>query len=240
MQKTETEEKFNELKRLAHERADAAALARRMELLAIDDFGEDWQLSQFWYDDDTATKLAEEAIAITPPGGRIACVSAPSAFVALFKLLNAATGTTTGTDSPEKPTATLLEYDRRFDVYGDAFVFFDFNRPTDLDERDGARPLHGRFDTVIADPPFLNEECWSKTAECVRWLGKAGKGGSESGDGVGAKVIVCTGAVMREHIAKELGCHATEFRPRHKGDRLSNEFGCFINYESERFKKRVE
>ena len=50
-------------------------------------------------------------------------------------------------------------------------------------------------------------------------------------DGKG-KIIVCTGMVMQEQIKRELGCFSTIFKPAHAKDRLSNEFGSFINYTS--------
>ena len=51
--------------------------------LDISDFSEDWQLSQFWYSDETALFLAQKAIDITPYGGYIGCVSSPSVYVKL-------------------------------------------------------------------------------------------------------------------------------------------------------------
>lgn len=37
---------------------------------------------------------------------------------------------------------------------------------------------------------------------------------------------------MQEQIKRELGCNSTIFKPAHAKDRLSNEFGSFINYTS--------
>merc|ERR1712202_116426 len=44
---------------------------------------EDWQLSQFWYSDETANQLAK---AVVGEEGRVACVSAPTLYRALKKL----------------------------------------------------------------------------------------------------------------------------------------------------------
>jgi hypothetical protein len=123
-------------------------------------------------------------------------------------------------EQDKKLQAYVMEFDRRFAVYGNDFVFFDFNQPTDLDELNGDRPLKGAIDTIIADPPFLSDECWTKTAMCVRWLSKV----DES-----SKVIVCTGMVMKDKICNELNCKPTAFEPKHRGG-LSNEFGCFTNF----------
>ena len=71
--------------------------------------------------------------------------------------------------------AFCLEYDDRFKVYGEDFVFYDFNEPLKLPET-----LKNSFDIVVADPPFLSEECLCKTAVTIRYLMKD-------------KVVLCTG-----------------------------------------------
>ncbi|KAJ1529995.1 EEF1A lysine methyltransferase 1 [Nowakowskiella sp. JEL0078] len=76
--KKEADEKLEKLKSQAENEAE-----QRLFIESMDVFKEDWQLSQFWYDDDTANTLANEAIANTPEGGWIACLSSPTAFVQL-------------------------------------------------------------------------------------------------------------------------------------------------------------
>ena len=56
----------------------------------------------------------------------------------------------------------LLEYDERYSCRGD-FSFYDYNEPQSIPDA-----LRGAFDVVVADPPYLAEECLAKTAECVR------------------------------------------------------------------------
>lgn len=253
-EKKQAEDKFRQLKQIAHQKADVAALKRRRELV-MDDFQEDWQLSQFWYDDETAERLAIEAINITPPGGSIACLSCPSVFLQLYKLLHG-----DSENNSKSLRICVFEYDRRFDVFGQDYIFFDFNRACEsLCEIDGnnnntdteddnvnssnkPQILKSAFNTIIADPPFLSEECWRKTAEYIRWLSLPETSlSSNQGDDAAAasfsgpitKVIVCTGAVMGPLIKECVGCVLVNgFTPRHKGDRLSNEFGCFTNYSS--------
>ncbi|XP_078513204.1 EEF1A lysine methyltransferase 1 isoform X2 [Lissotriton helveticus] len=162
---------------------------------------EDWQLSQFWYSEETALKLAEEAIAAAGKGGRIACLSAPSVFQKLKDL------------NREDYSACLLEYDRRFSVYGDDFVFYDYNRPLDLPKNIGANS----FDIVVADPPYLSNECLGKTAQTIKHLTKG-------------KILLCTGAVMEEAAASILGVKMCQFIPQHTRH-LANEFRCYANYD---------
>lgn len=45
-------------------------------------FKEDWQLSQFWYDEETAKIMSEELLS-RANGGMIACISAPTVFLYL-------------------------------------------------------------------------------------------------------------------------------------------------------------
>ena len=80
---------------------------------------------------------------------------------------------------PPECEAILLEYDRRFMIYGDDFVFYDYNKPLELPEALQTEP----FDLVIADPPFLSEECLRKTAQTIKLLAKG-------------KILLCTGTLI--------------------------------------------
>ncbi|XP_074551006.1 EEF1A lysine methyltransferase 1 [Halichoeres trimaculatus] len=166
---------------------------------------EDWRMSQFWYSDETATQLAEEVVREAGEGGRIACVSAPSVYQKLKQ------GVVEGS---ERVSAFVLEYDRRFATYGDDFIFYDYNEPLSLP----ASVAPQSFDVVLADPPYLSEECLSKVTQTIKYLSKG-------------KVLLCTGAIM-EKVAKELlDVKMCSFLPKHNRN-LSNEFRCFVNYPS--------
>ncbi|KAJ3126122.1 hypothetical protein HK100_010431 [Physocladia obscura] len=219
-EKDEQEQRFNAIKIDAHTAADAAAAVRRIEV-TMADFAEDWQLSQFWYDDQTARHLATHALAATPTSGSLACVSSPTVFVEIMVGKSLCLGIPYAS-LPESVHPYVFEFDRRFSVFGDAFVFFDFNNPVSFSH---PHNLNHQFDTLVVDPPFLSDDCWSKTSECVRWLAKNHK----------CNIIVCTGLVMKDKILNELDCRLTSFEPKHKGG-LSNEFGCFTNFESDGFK----
>ncbi|XP_037095828.1 EEF1A lysine methyltransferase 1 [Syngnathus acus] len=194
---------FYEESRSENSRDDPSTAADHFTVGAL---SEDWSMSQFWYTDDTATRLAEELLLQAGGGGRIACVSAPSVYQKLKQLC--------GPDDGPAAMA-VLEYDRRFAIYGDDFIFYDYNHPLAFAER-GVAP--GSFDVVLADPPYLSEECLTKVAQTVKYLTKG-------------KVLLCTGAIM-ENLAKDLldvkVCH---FLPQHERN-LSNDFRCFVNYPS--------
>ncbi|XP_048351469.1 EEF1A lysine methyltransferase 1 [Sphaerodactylus townsendi] len=163
---------------------------------------ENWNLSQFWYDSETALRLATEAIQAVGKGGRIACVSTPSVYQKLKEL------------GSEDFSTCILEYDRRFSVYGDEYVFYDYNDPLKLPENLTAHS----FDIVLADPPYLSEECLRKTADTIKYLTKG-------------KILLCTGATMEEPAAKYLGVKMCKFLPKHTQN-LANEFRCYANYDS--------
>ncbi|XP_006832028.1 PREDICTED: N(6)-adenine-specific DNA methyltransferase 2 [Chrysochloris asiatica] len=163
---------------------------------------EDWQLSQFWYSPETALRLAEEALAVAGEGGRIACVSAPSVYQKLRELHR------------EDLSVYLFEYDKRFAIYGEEFVFYDYNNPLDLPQKIIAHS----FDIVVADPPYLSEECLQKMAETAQYLSQG-------------KILLCTGAIMEEAAAGLLGVKMCKFIPKHTRN-LANEFRCYVNYDS--------
>ncbi|XP_048050170.1 EEF1A lysine methyltransferase 1 isoform X2 [Megalobrama amblycephala] len=166
---------------------------------------EDWRMSQFWYSEDTATRLAEEVMQQAGEHGRIACISAPSVYQKLKQLESMRS---------DSVSAVLLEFDRRFAAYGEEFVFYDYNNPLCLPEN----LLPQSFDIVIADPPYLSEECLSKVALTVKYLTKG-------------KILLCTGAIMEEHAGKLMDLKICSFLPKHSHN-LANEFRCYVNYES--------
>ncbi|KAK3071215.1 Protein-lysine N-methyltransferase efm5 [Teratosphaeriaceae sp. CCFEE 6253] len=194
--------------------------------LTMEAFGEDWQASQFWYTDETARTLAEQLLDGATSKTFIAIVSAPSVYIALRNIIH-------GVPDVERPVLKLLEYDRRFEVFGIDFVYYDFEQPLRLPAE-----LKNQFDRVICDPPFLSDDCQTKTALSVRYLAKSW---TPIGEGKpNLRFISCTGERVGEIIARlygRLGVKTTSFEPKHsKG--LSNEFRCYANFECEAWKWR--
>ena len=170
------------------------------------DWKEDWQLSQFWYSEETALSLARavlDSLGEVEGGARGACVSAPTLYRACTKL-----------DPENKVNFDLFEFDKRFAVYGKHFHFYDYKAPLGVD-----RDLREKYDLVFADPPFLSEECLTKTLVTVRFLSKAG-----------GKVVLCTGAVMAELAHRLADLTVCKYSPVHQNS-LSNPFQCFANFD---------
>ena len=72
----------------------------------------------------------------------------------------------------------LFEYDKRFQKFGKEFVFYDYKAPLDI-----PRDLRESFAVVFADPPFLSEECLTKTTVTVKFLAKE-------------KILLCSGITL--------------------------------------------
>lgn len=96
---------------------------------------------------------------------RIACVSCPTLYAKLVQL------------KPADCKTVLLEYDRKFEIlYGNDFVYYDYTKPRELPEKISET----YFDIVVADPPYLSEECLKKVSETVKFLTRG-------------KILLCTG-----------------------------------------------
>ncbi|KMZ67542.1 N(6)-adenine-specific DNA methyltransferase 2 [Zostera marina] len=116
--------------------------------------------------------------------------------------------------SPEI-SVRLFEYDRRFGQYGSDFTYYDYNQPLNF-------PLHLKhsFKVVVADPPYLSEECLQKVSETLSFLSQPEE----------SYMLLLTGDVQRERAAKLLNLRPCGFRPEHSS-KLGNEFRLFTNYD---------
>ncbi|CAB3248683.1 unnamed protein product [Arctia plantaginis] len=163
-------------------------------------FDENWQLSQFWYDEATVQSLVKVVDRTIQDGGRVALISCPTLFVPVKRQLG------------DRASVTLLEYDRRFEVHAPDFIFYDYKTPQKLPPE-----IFNSYDLVVADPPFLSEECITKTSETIKLLAKD-------------KIVICTGSIMRENVEELLNLKICKFQPRHRNN-LANEFSCYANFE---------
>ncbi|KAH7253459.1 putative N6-adenine methyltransferase-domain-containing protein [Fusarium redolens] len=178
--------------------------------LSMAAFTEDWNESQFWFLDETASALADQLLDGASSSSTIGVVSTPSVFIALKNRLRF-------WPIEDRPNLVLFEHDHRFSVFPE-FVFYDFQRPLQLPAH-----LKGSLDSVIIDPPFFSNDCQTKFALTGRWLVKPKS----------PRVIVCTGermATIVDKLYRSLGVYATTFEPAHAG--LSNHYYCYANFES--------
>lgn len=174
---------------------------------------EDWQLSQFWYDEATSKMLASELLLLAGrlhESGRervvVCAVSAPSAFKAVL-----AAGV------PDWLDLRLFEYDTRFASFGDRFVHYDFNAPLAFPAE-----LRGGVDVVILDPPFINRDTLAGFARTVFALRRDNA----------VRTLLCTGSVMLRPARALLGVRPMRAHVGH-ANRLSNPFSLYVNYDDE-------
>ena len=191
---------------------------------------EDYQLSQFWYSEETGVSLAnlsrelaaeillsEKKSATSSSSGDdnadrkaiIACLSCPSVFKALLAVEK---------DSPlaVKVDAFVFEFDKRFEVFGDKFVFYDYNYPKNLPTE-----LLGQCDVILIDPPFLNRDTLEGFTKTVSLLQRSSS----------TRVLLCTGSVMLNHARELLNLRPTRARVTHAQYRLSIPFALYVNFE---------
>ena len=200
---------------------------------------EDWQLSQFWYSEATSRSLAglvqslaRRAVATAgaqPRAAVVACLSCPSVFKALRALLDEEAKREMSSSSSVLPLSSaaappdashvairahVLEFDRRFSVFGEeAFAFYDYNAPLALPPA-----LLGACDVIVLDPPFLNRDCLAAFAHSVAALRAPG-----------ARVVLCTGAVRIGAARELLGVRPTRAEVLHSSGRLSNPFSVYVD-----------
>ncbi|KAL6945494.1 Protein-lysine N-methyltransferase efm5 [Hanseniaspora vineae] len=187
-------------------------------------FKEDWQLSQFWYSDETADTLADALLEGADENTVIAIVSAPSVYAAIKKR-----------DEKTLPTTQiyLFEFDKRFEVLAgsDHFVFYDFADPTNFSDK-----LKGKVHRLLIDPPFLNENCQTKSSITAKSLLVSDKSVKTKDNDLQYRLISCTGERMADVIKKVYpDTHITSFFPEH-GNGLSNEFRCYASFEWSKWK----
>ncbi|RZC83485.1 hypothetical protein C5167_046266 [Papaver somniferum] len=164
---------------------------------------EDWRLSQFWYDKETAETVAEEVRKLSAStSSSVVCIACPTLYAYLKKI-------------DPSISVQLLEYDNRFEQYGSDFTFYDYNKPEELPQE-----LKHAYQIVVADPPYLSKECLEKVTQTVEFLKKPGD----------SCLLLLTGEVQEERAAELMNLYACGFRPRHCS-KLGNEFRLFTNYD---------
>ncbi|AET40560.1 protein-lysine N-methyltransferase Ecym_6177 [Eremothecium cymbalariae DBVPG len=215
----ERQDKFQQLYNKADEEFERNKKQQGMML-----FKEDWQLSQFWYSDETAEILAESLLDGADEDTTIAILSAPSVYAAIQKM-----------EEDKIPTKNiyLLEFDKRFELLAgyDYFVFYDYTHPLDFDGR-----LKGKIDRLLIDPPFLNEHCQTNSSITAKALLKPENKEKTKHGCLKNRLVSCTGERMASVISKVYpDTKSTSFYPEHANG-LSNEFRCYANFEWKKWK----
>ena len=159
---------------------------------------ENGDLNQYWYSPATIGAMVEEAVA---EGTRVACLSTPSIFFSLPKEVRA--------------VSAVLDLDDQW-ANCEQYTKYDFNAPEELPES-----LHGAYDYLIVDPPFITREVLERYAEAVKLLSAEG-----------AKVM-WTSVAENQAVLDEIvpgGMSAVAFKP--SIPHLVYQYSLFTNYAS--------
>lgn len=106
-------------------------------------------------------------------------------------------------------------------MFGNDFVFYDYK---DIERNENiVKNYEHYFDIIIADPPFLSEECIERTANIIKQIKKED-----------SNVIMCSGQTAAEWIKEFLMLNQCEFRPGHERN-LANEFCSYANFDLDNF-----
>ena len=175
-----------------------------------DKIDEDWELSQFWYTKETADNIIKLIANYAEKNKKvnIALLCTPSLYRAYLRNKN----------QMENLNVALFEFDERFSIFKDAFNFYDLNKPLDIDK------IHNKkYDIIVADPPFLNEETIHKVSETMRLISNEN----------GIKIFI-TGIQVENSIIKEFPeLKLTNIKIEHDKKRLQNPFGFFCAIDLE-------
>jgi len=172
---------------------------------------ENADLNQYWYSAKTIDVLVSEIEELCQPVSdqkrrQVAFVSTPSLWFSLR-------------DKELKDVSKFFDIDLKWKENPN-FVYYDFREPEKVDEA-----LHGTFDLVVVDPPFITRDAYEKYATSVKLL--LAEGG---------KVIVSTidenAAMLEEMMQLKL----QKFQPSIPN--LVYQYSMFCNYESERLSQR--
>ncbi len=124
-----------------------------------------------------------------------------------------------------KNTIYLLEYDQRFKAYS-GFIFYDYQKPLNV------KLAKHSIDVCVVDPPFLARECLQKVGQTIAYLCRPSPEVLPVPFMAGMTVL-CSGAVLEPIVAACMGgVRRTTFEPKHKAERLQNQFRCYVNFVS--------
>lgn len=118
------------------------------------------------------------------------------------------------------PDIKLFEFDTRFSVYQNDFVHYDYN---EAHNEHYLKDHYSTYDLLIADPPFLSDECIEKMSVIVKKLLKPG-----------GKILLFSGNVVAPFALKYMKLTQCKYQPEHNRN-LGNEFSSFANFQWDDF-----
>ena len=177
-------------------------------------YGEKENFNQYWFSENTIDFIVKQ---IEKNGIKVAFVSTPSVFFSVKEEL--------------QKNGILFDYDDIFSKKTKNAVKFDYR------EYDKITDFDNTFDFILVDPPYINEEAWTKYSEFVKKIAKTRRD-ENNNIVIEAKILTCSIAENQEILSKLLNLKIRKFQPSIPN--LVYQYNFFSNYEDEEFEKKNE
>uniref|UniRef100_A0A6T7IIE5 N6-adenine methyltransferase n=1 Tax=Bigelowiella natans TaxID=227086 RepID=A0A6T7IIE5_BIGNA len=164
---------------------------------------EDGDLNQYWYSLNTIDAMVKE---VMENAKVCAFLSTPSVYFSLPK------------KSELRTNSKVFDLDKRFKK-DPGFVEYDFNKPDEI-----PKEIHGKFDYVVIDPPFITEEVLTLYAKAAKLLLQ------EEG-----KILISTLVENAAIVKKLYGGMPCKFQP--SIPKLVYQYNFYTNYEASALKE---
>ena len=170
-------------------------------------YGEKENFNQYWFSENTIDFIVKQ---IEKNGIKVAFVSTPSVFFSVKEEL--------------QKNGILFDYDDIFSKKTKNAVKFDYR------EYDKITDFDNTFDFILVDPPYINEEAWTKYSEFVKKIAKTRRD-ENNNIVIEAKILTCSIAENQEILSKLLNLKIRKFQPSIPN--LVYQYNFFSNYEDE-------
>ncbi len=175
-------------------------------------YGEKEDFNQYWFSETTIEFIVNQ---IEKYGKRVAFVSTPSVFFSVNENL--------------QKNSVLFDYDEIFTKKSKNAVKFDYRDYDNITDYDNS------FDFVLVDPPFINEEAWTKYANFIK---KISKKNEEDNTILDCKILASSIAENQEILSRLLNLKMRIYQP--SIPHLVYQYNFYSNYEDNEFNKKNE
>jgi len=175
-------------------------------------YGEKEDFNQYWFSEATIEFIVNQ---IEKYGKRVAFVSTPSVFFSVNETL--------------QKNSILFDYDEIFTKKSKNAVKFDYRDYDNIIDYDDS------FDFVLVDPPFINEEAWTKYANFIKKISKKNEGDNTLLD---CKIMASSIAENQEILSRLLDLKMRTFQP--SIPHLVYQYNFYSNYEDNEFNRKNE
>ena len=175
-------------------------------------YGEKEDFNQYWFSENTIEFIVNQ---IEKYGKKVAFVSTPSVFFSVNETI--------------QKNSILFDYDEIFTKKSKNAVKFDYR------EFDHITNYDNSFDFILVDPPFINEEAWTKYSNFIK---KIAKKREDDYTVLDCKILTCSIAENQEILFSLLNLKLRTFQP--SIPHLVYQYNFYTNYEDDEFNKKNE